>query len=59
VGDEFLVYLGDSLEAQRVTDPDRRLARTLLGLSLALRTPGSGTVITKRLSGTATRSVRR
>jgi hypothetical protein len=37
LGDEFLAYLNESVDAPRVSAPDRRLARTLLELSLALR----------------------
>jgi tetratricopeptide (TPR) repeat protein len=37
LGDEFLVYLNESVDAPRVSAQDRRLAGTLLELSLALR----------------------
>ena len=37
LGDEFLVYLARALDAPRVSAPDRRLARSLIDLSLALR----------------------
>jgi DNA-binding SARP family transcriptional activator len=37
VGEEFLVYLSHSLDQPRLADSDRRLARSLLDLRLALR----------------------
>ncbi|OLB74067.1 MAG: hypothetical protein AUI14_24605 [Actinobacteria bacterium 13_2_20CM_2_71_6] len=62
LGDEFLAYLSHSLDAPRVSTPDRRLARTLLDLSLALRSPATlaeGALLARRgrsarsLTGTA------
>jgi DNA-binding SARP family transcriptional activator len=37
LADEFLAYLSGSLDAPRVTAPDRRLATTLIELSMELR----------------------
>ncbi|MBG6134793.1 AfsR/SARP family transcriptional regulator [Longispora fulva] len=37
LADAYLDFLGRSLDAPRVTGPDRRLARTLVDISLALR----------------------